>query len=144
MVVVVVFLAGLGEPLDWVDLVWDWDLNLELFVVLDVKIFSMSVLLFLLEKPSIPVHSASKILLIDSDILSSQCGATYASFICFFEHRLALAIFATVSVREQKLGGKETHPLGLVRGIPIKAGSPSLIEKSTANHIVSPDAIHNR
>ena len=82
--------------------------------------------------------------LVDSETSSNLCGVLYAPFSRSLDDKLALAKSVTVSVNAQKLGGDDTHPIGLVNGMPTNAGSFSRDGKRTANQMVSPGAIHSR
>ena len=70
-----------------------------------------------------------------SETSSRQCGDLLICSRYCKSRSLAFAMSATVSVHAQKLGGDTTHPMGLVNGIPIIAGSLSLEGKRTAGGI---------
>ena len=79
-----------------------------------------------------------------SETVSSRCGDALASVSAPGCCNVAFARSATVSVQAQKFGGDDTHPIGFVRGIPTRGGSPGRVGRRTASLIVSSGLIQRR
>ena len=80
----------------------------------------------------------------DSEITSKQCGVLQAHCMASLSFKSAFAISHVVSVQAEKFGGDETHPIGLVRGMPINAGSFVREGNMTAKRCVSSGRNHSR
>ena len=73
----------------------------------------------------------------DSEITSNRCGVSRAHCMASLFFKSEFAISHVVSVQAEKFGGDETHPIGLVSGMPINAGSFVREGNRTAKRCVS-------